>query len=437
MEYKRYPKYKISGVEWLRGVPEHWGVYPGKRVFAQKRDGALPEDEQLTASQKYGVIPQKMFMENEGQKVALALAGSSNFRHVEKDDFVISLRSFQGGIERSRYPGCVTPAYTVLRAAREDFEPRYYEFLLKAYPYIQALQSSTDSLRDGKAISYDAFGMIPIPTPSRTEQESIAEFLDHETTSIDALIEKKQRLIELLKEKRQAVITQAVTKGLDPNVPMKDSGVEWLGEVPEHWQTKQIRHLVSFIGGGTPSKENEDYWQGNIPWVSPKDMKTDTISSALDNITFQAVTESSTTLIAKGAVLIVVRGMILLHSVPVALTEVNLTINQDMKALVPNKAISAKYLLYLLKGFRDIILNLMDSSAHGTRVLPTENFKRLVVAVPRIDEQAEITTFIESQLSIFDRLQERTTKSIELLREHRSALITAAVTGQIDVRNTA
>jgi type I restriction enzyme S subunit len=310
----------------------------------------------------------------------------------------------------------------------------YWVFNSKVFTGFISLESAGSTIQHLYQRTLNEFSFPEVP---HQEQDAINAFLNHETTRIDALIEKKQRLIELLKEKRQAVITQAVTKGLDPNVPMKDSGVEWLGEVPEHWSTKQIHHLVSFIGGGTPSKENEYYWQGDIPWVSPKDMKTDSISSAIDNITLQAVTESSATLITQGAVLIVVRGMILLHSVPVALTEVDLTINQDMKALVPNNAVNAKYLLYLLKGIRDLILSLVDSSAHGTRVLPTEEFKRLEVAIPTPDEQSIITTFIESQLSRFDRLLGHTTKSIQLLQEHRSALITAAVTGQIDVRNLA
>ena len=138
-----------------------------------------------------------------------------------------------------------------------------------------------------------AINNVLLPCPPAEEQRIIASFLDHETAKIDSLIAKQERLIELLKEKRQAVISHAVTKGLNSDVPMKDSGVEWLGEVPEHWGLSQLKFLCRSTGGGTPSKDNEDYWNGDIPWVSPKDMKVDYLDTAQDKITPKAVLESS------------------------------------------------------------------------------------------------------------------------------------------------
>jgi len=143
VSFPQHEKYKDSGVGWIGDIPQHWDCLPGKRLFSQRREAALPEDEQLSATQKYGVIPQRMFMELEDQKVMLALAGLGNFKHVNKDDFVISLRSFQGGIESCLYDGCVSPAYTVLRPNRA-FYPKYWAFVLKSAPYISALQSVTD-----------------------------------------------------------------------------------------------------------------------------------------------------------------------------------------------------------------------------------------------------------------------------------------------------
>jgi type I restriction enzyme S subunit len=223
--YKAYSEYRNSQSKWLGVIPTHWCLFDGKRLFSSRRESASEDDEQLAASQKYGVVPQDLMMELNDAKVMLALKGTSSFRHVGENDFVISLRSFEGGIEHSSYVGCVSPAYTVLRAEK-NIAPTYFKYLLKSGPYIAALQASTDSLRDGKSISYEQFGAIPLPCPVPDEQRAIARFLDHETAKIDALIERQQRLIELLKEKRQAVISHAVTKGLNPNAPMKDSGVE-------------------------------------------------------------------------------------------------------------------------------------------------------------------------------------------------------------------
>ncbi|EJR0953670.1 restriction endonuclease subunit S, partial [Vibrio alginolyticus] len=275
----------------------------------------------------------------------------------------------------------------------------------------------------------------PLLLPSSVEQTQIANFLDHETAKIDTLIEKQQQLIKLLKEKRQAVISHAVTKGLNPQAPMKSSGVEWLGEVPEHWKLTLFKYLVSQMGGGTPDKGNTSFWNGNIPWVSPKDMKVDYISTSQDLITDIAVKNSSTKLVPEQSILMVVRGMILVHSVPVALTTKPVTINQDMKALIPNKDIQPEFLLFFLKGIKDYILDFVETSAHGTKCLRTEDFENMQLFIPPIDEQAAILSSIKIILDKLDSLIQKAEQAITLMQERRTALISAAVTGKIDVRN--
>jgi len=433
-KYLSYAEYKDSGVEWLGEIPEKWPVFSGKRLFRNVRRQAFPHDEQLAASQKYGVVPQSLMMKLNDSKVMLALKGTESFRHVNRDNFVISLRSFQGGIEHSNYTGCVSPAYTVLEPCKK-ISARYYKYLLKCDSYISALQSVTDSLRDGKSITYEQFSAIPLVYPEVIEQTHIANFLDHETAKIDTLIAKQQQLIKLLKEKRQAVISHAVTKGLNPDAPMKDSGVEWLGEVPEHWTVEQLRHLTSSLGGGTPSKDNPTYWNGDIPWISPKDMKRDYLDDAQDKITEQAVKNSSAKLIPEQSILLVVRGMILAHSVPVAMTLRPVTINQDMKAFMVDKGLLPEFLLFALQGAKSVLLDMMDQSAHGTKVLSTELLTRLSLGVPSIEEQESILSKLKKQLEIIDSITERAEIFVGLSKERRAALISAAVTGKIDVRN--
>lgn len=171
--YKAYAEYQDTGLEWLESAPKHWQLFQGKRIFGNYREQAFENDAQLAASQKFGVVPQTLMMELNDSKVMLALKGTSSFRHVDKDDFVISLRSFEGGIEHSAFNGCVSPAYTVLRATKNIFA-NYYKYLFKSRPYISALQATTDSLRDGKSISFDQFGAIGLVLPPRSEQEIIA-----------------------------------------------------------------------------------------------------------------------------------------------------------------------------------------------------------------------------------------------------------------------
>ena len=433
MKYRKYGEYQDSGSKWLGDIPTGWQLYSGKRVFSNRREKAKDTDEQLAASQKHGVIPQKLMMELNDAKVMLAIKGTESFRHVEKNDFVISLRSFEGGIEFSDYQGCVSPAYTVLKPQKE-IDSGFYRYLLKSKPFIVALQSTTDSLRDGKSISYEQFGNIAIVLPPQNDQSKIASFLDRETGKIDTLIARQQQLIGLLQEKRQAVISHAVTKGLNPNTKMKPTGIQWLGEVPEHWKITQIKHVVRTMGGGTPSKDNMAYWEGNIPWVSPKDMKVDYISDSIDKISDMALRETTLRLAPIQSVLIVVRGMILLHSVPVSLTQAAVTINQDMKALIPYNILNGEFLLYLLKGVRDFVLDLVDSSAHGTKCLRTDLFDKMTIALPDVEEQLLIIKYLKLKLSMIDSLVEKANNAIVLLQERRTALISAAVTGKIDVR---
>ena len=192
-------------------------------------------------------------------------------------------------------------------------------------------------------LSQELLKSIRVPIPPLHEQRNIVHSLDRETAKLDELVVKKERLIELLKEKRTALITRAVTKGIDPDAPMKDSGVEWLADIPERWNTARMWQLSEAIGGGTPSRDESRYWGGSIPWVSPKDMKRRLLDDTEEKITERGRIESGLRLVRPPAVLIVVRGMILAHSFPVALATVPLTINQDMKALKLDEGVDARY----------------------------------------------------------------------------------------------
>lgn len=283
------------------------------------------------------------------------------------------------------------------------------------------------------AVNAPDLGNIPCPVLSPKGQRAIAAFLDRETARIDALIEKKSRQIALLHEKRAAVISHAVTKGLDPTAQMKDSGIDWLDKVPAHWHHRKLGYLVTAEGGCTPSKSKPEYWIGDIPWVSPKDMKTRVVSESEDHVSEDAVRESSLRLLDSPVVLMVVRGMILAHTFPVALTAVPVTINQDMKALRPKTNCSAQYLAHLLDGISSLVLSLVEESAHGTKCLRTEIWKGINVYLPSPSEQAHICAELERHDERISRLADRIGRSIDRLREYRTALISAAVTGKLDM----
>lgn len=271
------------------------------------------------------------------------------------------------------------------------------------------------------------------PVPPIEEQKAITRFLDHKTTQIDALIAKKQSLLEKLAEQRGSLISQAVTKGLNDSAPMKESDVTWLGEIPRHWETKRLRFLMTMSGGLTPRTSEPRYWGGDIPWVSPKDMKSERLSSSIDTLTEDALNETTLRLYPPGKVLIVVRGMILAHTVPVAVNEVPVTVNQDMKVL--ETTMNPEYLAVLLRGIQSLVLSIVEESAHGTKVLRTDLLKNMVLPVPPRVEQDEIVSEVARISSRIDRMVSTVTAAITKLHEYRAALVTNAVTGKIDVRD--
>ena len=215
----------------------------------------------------------------------------------------------------------------------------------------------------------------------------------------------------------------------------KDSGVEWLGQIPAHWGWKRLKYSVSFFGGGTPSKDNPDYWTGDIPWVSPKDMKGESVTGTEEHITEEAVAISATRLIPPGAVLVVVRSGILKHSIPVAINAVTVALNQDMKALVPKSLLDAEYLKYLIVGHQTALLVEWRKAGATVESLELELIANMRVPIPPLSEQAGIVAFLRRETAKADALIHKL--RADVLPEYRTALISAAVTGKIDVREVA
>lgn len=406
-------------------------------MFSRIKRTGYTEKELLSVYRDYGVIP-KSSRDDNNNKPSEDL---SPYQLVEPNDLVMNkMKAWQGSIAISEYEGIVSPAYFVYKPNNVLFElayPRYVHYLLRNPIYVTQYLSRSKGIRVNQwDLDPDEFRNIELLLPDKTEQEKIYSFLDHETAKIDNLIEKQQQLIELLKEKRQAVISHAVTKGLNPDVPMKDSGVEWLGEVPDHWELVPLKYLCNFSGGGTPTKDNLSYWQGGtVPWVSPKDMKSFWISETQDYVTPKAVSESSTNYIEEGSLLMVVRSGILQRNIPVAINIVKVTMNQDMKALRFNERMKAHYAAYFING--NINSLLLEWTKEGATVesIEHEYLANGLIPVPPIDEQHSIIKSISGQMIRFELLEEKALTGIRLLQERRTALISAAVTGKIDVRD--
>lgn len=432
--YRPYLEYSDSGLSWLGIIPNHWELKRAKFIFQRVQRPVRDMDEIVTAFRD-GQVTLRSNRRTEGFTNALQEIG---YQGVRKSDLLIhAMDGFAGAIGVSDSDGKCSPVCSVcIPVSNECVEPLYYGYLIRQLAVTGFITSLSKGIRERSTeFRFSEFSPLELALPSICEQRTIAAFLDYETARIDRLIAQQQRLIELLKEKRQAVISHAVTKGINPDAFMKDSGVEWLGQVPEHWGISQPRYLCRFVGGGTPSKDNPEFWDGDLPWVSPKDMKQEFISNSIDRITERAVSASSVNLIPSSAVLMVVRGMILAHSVPVALTTKPVTINQDMKAMiVDNRRLNSVFWLRCLQGLKNRLLDLTESSAHGTKCLRSEDFETLSVPIPPLEEQLRILDYLDSTLDHIDLLLVKATKLICLAEERRTALISAAVTGKIDLR---
>lgn len=430
MSFPRYPAYKDSGVGWLGVIPAHWAVGQSRRMFAVRSEPAQPSDRMLTASQKYGVLYQSDFVELEGRRVVEVIMGVENLKHVEPDDFIISMRSFQGGIEWCRLQGSTSFHYVMIKPVKW-VHPPFFAHLLKSSTYIQALRATTDLIRDGQELRFSNFAQVDLPVVPLEEQAKIAVFLDRETARIDALVAEQERLIELLREKRQAVISHAVTKGLDSTAPMKDSGVEWLGDVPRHWEVVQFRRCVHIAEGQVDPAAPEF---SSLALIAPNHIDSGT-GKLLGLETADAQGSVSGKYLCN-------EGDVLYSKIRPALRKVCIApveclCSADMYPLRPHSGISARFLMFQLLSDQFSALAVLESERVAMPKINRETLNEVALVRPPLPEQHAITAFLDTETSRIDALITEAERAITLLQERRAALISAAVTGQIDVRGLA
>lgn len=435
MSFPAYPEYKDSSVAWLGEVPSHWEVMQSRRMFSVRSEPALADDQMLTASQKYGVLFQSEFIEREGRRVVEVILGKENLRHVEPDDFIISMRSFQGGLEWCRLRGSTSFHYVMVTPVKH-VHPPFFAHLFKSTTYIQALRATTDLIRDGQELRYSNFAQVPLPVVPFGEQQAIAAFLDRETAKIDALVAEQGRLIALLQEKRQAVISHAITKGLNPDAPMKDSGIEWLGAIPAHWDVKRLRHVADL----NPSKGEIADWDNEaevsfLPMEAIGEdgtLKLDRTRPITDVMTGYTYFRNGDVTIAKitpcfengkGAVM---RDLV--GGIGFGTTEL-IVLRADQLTITP------AYLdcIFRTRQFRALGEGSMYG-AGGQKRVPDGFVRDFAIGLPPTDEQDHIVGYVAQMSDSFDALSAEAQSAIILLQERRAALISAAVTGKIDVR---
>jgi type I restriction enzyme S subunit len=419
MSFPRYPKYKESGVEWLGHVPAHWEVKPLRR---------------LVMSTNAGEVIDRSFW---GGTKELLYTCAIDPLDCDYEEFPDWKRTSDEDLLLTRN-GTPYVHKPIRNAIYSNVVQRIRLLSGQNREYIaKTLQNSADNLRGYgvsiESLNYEMWKCLPVAIPSLDEQTAIADFLDRETAKIDGLIAEQEHLIELLKEKRQAVISHAVTKGLNPDAPMKDSGIEWLGQVPAHWTISKMKWVAKMESGHTPDKKIPEYWDGgHIPWVSLNDTgylkSNDYISDTAYQITEAGIENSSAHLLPPKAVVFSRDATI----GRCAITTRPMAVSQHFIAWICGDEIIPEYLLMRLRSMEHELERLTTGATLKTIGMP--EVRTLVTPVPPLEEQREIIDWMGRQTSEIDTLTSEAQRAITLLQERRSALISAAVTGQIDVR---
>lgn len=418
----RYEQYKDSGIAWIGEIPEHWELRKGKNLFKLRNSKGNNNAILLAATQKYGMIPQSQV---EGVVQVKQNTDLNTFKTVHKNDYVISLRSFQGGFEMSEYEGVCSPAYQVFYSTKPCCN-YFFKYMFKSYGFVSQINAFTLGIREGKNIQYEDFSLMKLPLPTIQEQQSIATYLDQKCSEIDELITLQEEMITKLQSYKQSVITEAVTKGLDKNVPLKDSGIAWIGEIPEYWEVIKTKNAFKIISGATPKTDNMTYWDGEIIWITPADYKTEDriIKSGKRNITLAGLNSCGTSIVPENSIIFSKRAPIGL----VAINVVPLCTNQGCISCIPKSFVSSKYFYYLMS----VLTEWFELFGSGTtfKELSTNNFANFSLSQPPLSEQQIIADYLDQKCSEIDALISIKQQKIEKLKDYKKSLIFECVTGK-------
>ena len=437
--YQQYSGYKMSDVEWVGEAPAGWGVKPFFVHASQckRSNKGMVNDNLLSLS--FGRVVRKNIETSEG----LLPASFETYQVVEPNDVVFRLTDLQNDKRSLRSAICpesgiITSAYLATQPMGMD--PSYFAYLMRSYDLTKVFYALGSGLR--QSLKYSDMKRLPLLVPSCEEQTQIAKFLDYETVKIDTLIEKQQQLIALLKEKRQAVISHAVTKGLNPDAPMRDSGVEWLGEVPAHWEVRTLKQLISTRKGA--AFKSADFIDDGLEVVRASDIKNLGIKRSGVFLPASFVASYPRAVLRTGDLVLSTVGsgpdvknsaVGQIGRVPQILNGTLLNQNTVVFRVVES-CMSDHFLFYLvqLNGYRDHL----DLHAHGTAnqaSLNVVDMLNFIVPMPPDTEQRKIVEFLSKTAVKMSELEESAAHLVDLLQERRTALISAAVTGKIDVRN--
>lgn len=419
---ERYSEYKDSGVKWLGEIPSHWELLKSKYLWKETFENSTSgKEDLLSVSQYTGVTKSKADSRSE------SLIG---YKIVHKDDLVINIMlAWLGGLGVSNDEGVVSPAYCIYKLIR-DYNPKFLHYLYKTPMYLaEFARHSTGVVPSRWRMYTDDFGQVVSLLPPVEEQDAIVRYLDAATSKIDKAIAMQQKMIDLLNERKQIIIQNAVTKGLDDKVEMKDSGVEWIGMIPKHWEILKLKRCAFIKTGTTPPTNERKYFEGGrISWFTPGDMNNMHLEFASKMITQKAIDDKVGRLFPAKTIYFVGIGATVAK---VSACDFEASSNQQINAIICNKSLDYRFATYVLKSEQEFIRNMAN---YVTLPIINQSDTGLIdmIVSPKSEQQA-IVAYLDKQMQRFDSAITNCQRQITLLQERKQIIINEVVTGKVKV----
>ncbi|MDR3642880.1 MAG: restriction endonuclease subunit S [Candidatus Doudnabacteria bacterium] len=429
-EYKKYPEYKNSGVEWIGKIPKDWDVTPLRSVAFENEQNNIEGKCNNLLSLSYGKIIQKDIDSNEG----LLPESFNTYQVINKGNIVFRLTDLQNDKKSLRVgymnfdePGIITSAYLALQLS-EKLNSKFTYYLFHAYDIQKVYYGMGGGVR--QTLDFSNFKYLPTLIPNINEQEKIANYLDEKIATIDQIIEKKQKLIELLREKRTAVINNAVSKGLDPKAEYVESDVEWIGKIPKGWNIEKIKRVSQMNKKSLSENTDPDF---SFKYFDIGSVDGEEASNIENEITFEKAPSRARRVVSVGDSIIATVRTYLKAIAYFDKLDTNTIASTGFAVLTPGKNLLPKYLFYYLQSDRFISQVILNSKGIGYPAITPFDLSSLEMIYPSKDEQNLIIKFLDEKISTFNAILEKTEKSIELLNKFKSSLISNVVTGKVKV----
>lgn len=442
MKISPYTSYRKVTLPWLKEVPAHWLNSRIKfSTYVKGRVGwhGLNSSEFLTEGEFYLITGTEFIKKevhwNKCYRISEERYEEDPYIQLKENDLLITKDGTIGKLAIVKnLPGksSVNSGVFVTRPLRKEYDTNFMYYILSSQLFTEFININKTGTTINHLYQETFENFEYFFPPTIDEQQTITTFLDMKTAQVDNLIAEKEKLLKLLEEKRIAIITHAVTKGLDADVKMKPSGIDWLGDIPEHWDIRKVNHLFETIGSGTtPKSDNIEYYDGDIPWVTTSELREEEIFDTVNKLTDLALVDYSTLRYYNvGSVAIAMYGATIGR---LGIFRIKATVNQACCVFDKSDDIFNKYFYYWLLMAKPVLISL--SSGGGQPNLNQEQLKQIRITCPGMKEQLEIVEYLDTKIKYSIELENSVKSAIEKLKEYRISLITSAVTGKIDVRN--